>query len=117
MDTKRTTSLPLRYFGPGVHAYLEKVDLPDDDLICAWCEEDIDLYDPGFVMDHISGAGITDTYYHQECMVRSTIGSVPHQRKECSCHGGCDKEDHMTKREAARAAMEESKKMWGDNHK
>lgn len=46
---------------------------------------------------------------HSECQCRSIVGSVGHQKGLCSCLGGPGTEDDppgMTKREAARAAMQ-----------
>jgi len=44
--------------------------------------------------------------YHPECMARSVIGSVGHQRRTCPCYGGTESDpEGMTKREAARAAV------------
>lgn len=44
---------------------------------------------------------------HFECGLRSIIGSVGHQKKNCSCYGGTEEDPPgMTRREAAKAAME-----------
>lgn len=43
---------------------------------------------------------------HYECSVRQTVGSVAHQLGKCSCYGGTeDDPEGMTKREAAKAAL------------
>jgi len=99
---------PMRYFGPG-NSPLEKVPTPEG--TCSWCEEGFDETDHGFVMDHHSENGIIDSLWHRECLMRNVWGSVAHQRKECSCHGG-EGEDNptLTKREAAKAALAEMKK-------
>lgn len=50
--------------------------------------------------------------WHQECIMREVIGSVGHQRGECSCHGKVDtSEDGMSLRAAAIAAFN----YWMDN--
>jgi hypothetical protein len=73
-------------------------------LLCQWCDEAVteDELRMGDAEVNRSGQAI-----HIECGLRSAIGSVGHQRRLCSCHGG-DQEDPpgMTRREAARAAME-----------
>jgi hypothetical protein len=35
-------------------------------------------------------------------MIRMTMGSVAHQERRCSCHGGhgCDEEDGLTRRDS-----------------
>jgi hypothetical protein len=44
---------------------------------------------------------------HLECLMRSVMGSVGHQRGECSCKGVDDtSEEGLTYRQAAKAALE-----------
>lgn len=44
---------------------------------------------------------------HFECAARGTLGSVGHQLRKCSCWGGTeDDPPHMTKRQAAQAALQ-----------
>jgi hypothetical protein len=41
-------------------------------------------------------------WWHVECLVRSVIGSVGHQKRMCHCYGEIDtSEDDLTLREAA----------------
>jgi len=43
--------------------------------------------------------------FHLECVIRMIIGSVAHQSKRCSCHGGVgDTEEGLSVREAAKRA-------------
>lgn len=72
---------------------------------CPWCDEAIA---PGDNLHHMAiGAP-----WHKECFVRSVLGSVAHQRRRCACYiPGSTENDPpgMTKREAARAAVEEAR--------
>lgn len=106
---EETGPKPMRRFGLVGNPDLEKVETPVGDL-CGWCGEAIKEGDSGVVIDHV-GVKITPHPHHQECFLRSIIGSVGHIRRECSCWGG-DMEDPegMTKREAAIAAVEEYRK-------
>lgn len=100
---------PMRYFGPGNSAHLEKVPTPEG--VCSWCEEGFNENDHGLVMDQHDEGGITDSLWHRECLMRNVLGSVAHQRKECSCHDGeGEDEPGLTKREAAKAALAEMEK-------
>lgn len=46
-------------------------------------------------------------HYHYECGVRCAVGSVAHQRGQCSCYGGSEEDPpEMTRREAAIAAAQ-----------
>lgn len=104
---------PIRIFGvnglTGMgNPHLEIVFTPVGE-ICSWCGEEIGYDDIGFVMDEITEDEARDSFWHQECLIRNIIGSVAHQRKECSCYGGTEEDPpSMTKREAARAALKES---------
>jgi hypothetical protein len=106
----------MRYCGPSEHAHLEKVPTPED-AKCIWCDEELTPEEHGFVMDHISEHSVTDAFYHQECMIRSTVGSVAHQMKTCSCYGGTETDEDdpaMTKRESAKAAAKLALVKMGD---
>lgn len=60
-----------------------------------------------------NGAVIHHTW-HEECALRSVLGSVGHLRGTCSCRGGTEEDPPgLTKREAARAAMLEWKGQGG----
>ena len=44
---------------------------------------------------------------HVECIARMVLGSVAHQKRECSCYGGTGEDDPLlSKRENARLAFE-----------
>lgn len=62
--------------------------------VCVWCDERIapgDAREPGPM--------------HYECQLRSILGSVGHQLKQCSCYGGTREDPpNMTRRQAAVAA-------------
>ena len=65
---------------------------------CLHCEEVIVQGEEGEIM--LDGRPI-----HRECLVRSVMGSVGHQKKTCSCYGGSEGDPPgLTKREAAIAA-------------
>lgn len=66
---------------------------------CVYCDETIAVGDDGWILH--DGAVL-----HRECNLRGVIGSVAHQQKRCSCFGGDDEEDGMTRREGARAALD-----------
>lgn len=79
--------------------------------VCGYCDEPIRAGEDGWILDG-------GTVLHLECLLRSIVGSVAHQEKRCSCYGGSgdsesgyggsgdDREDGMTLRQGARAAME-----------
>lgn len=78
-------------------------------MICRRCNEEItpdDLPDPdGLAM-------------HYECSLRSVVGSVAHQRRQCSCYGGKGEDDpELSIRENARRACNEwlGTQPWGRN--
>jgi hypothetical protein len=105
---------PLRIFGVEHHPHLEIVAPPTEEL-CCWCEESFLEGEVGFVMDQITHDEAKDSFWHRECLIRNVMGSVAHQRKECSCFGGEGEDDSsLTKREAAKAAYEESEKEHGE---
>lgn len=56
---------------------------------------------------HCGTEAVSVKPWHQECTIRSIIGSVGHQEKRCSCFGGTEEDpEGMTKREAAKAAYD-----------
>lgn len=96
---------------------------------CLWCDEPIAPNDCGVTMPHVREDRLpgherrwqTDEPWHQECLVRSILGSVGHLEGKCSCfRRGESKEEsceppaippepeddppNMTKHEAAWAA-------------
>ena len=78
-------------------------------VACGHCNEPIGIMDDGWVCPYLGGcSGPDELAFHRACFMRSTIGSVAHQMRRCSCFvRGSTEEDHpaMTKREAAEAAM------------
>ena len=61
-------------------------------LVCPKCEEG---YDPGdhliYIPYLVEDKTVIDTsraYWHIECFIRDTAGSVGHQARLCSCYGG-----------------------------
>lgn len=95
-----------RYFGGNWGAPFllngEEVPVPIGEK-CIWCLEDFVDGDQGFF--YFNGPAT-----HRECGVRQVVGGVNHQRADgsCECEGGDLDPDpaDMSKREAARAAME-----------
>ena len=71
-------------------------------LQCPHCEEPIVAGDDTRQMKN----GLR---WHTECLLRSFLGSVGHQRRECSCYGGEGDGDPpgLSLREAAKAAKRE----------
>lgn len=71
---------------------MKPADLP----LCVWCDEPI--------LAHEHRAPYSDAW-HDECGLRSIIGSVGHQERRCSCFGGTEEDPPgLTRREAAVAA-------------
>jgi hypothetical protein len=65
---------------------------------CNWCDEKVEKLDPRVP------EGLQPMHY--ECSARSLLGSVAHQKGECSCYGGSGEDDPaLTKRQAALAAL------------
>jgi len=73
---------------------------------CVWCDESIKEGDDGLILPCLSET-ISETPYHQECFLRTVVGSLAHQQKRCSCFGGSDEEDspNVSLREAAVEAV------------
>jgi hypothetical protein len=99
----------MKYFGtawnPNI-ASLEQVPAPVGSP-CVWCEEPIKEGEDGLTIPHIA-EDVTDRPYHQECFLRTVVGSLAHQQQRCSCFGGVDEEDSpsVSKRVAAQQAVE-----------
>jgi hypothetical protein len=92
----------MRWFGPFWNVGPDlKVPTPVG-VPCADCDEKIVEGDAGIIM-------VGGTVEHRECFVRGVMGSVGHQRRECSCFGGIGNGDPpgMTRREASKAAYAE----------
>lgn len=70
--------------------------------ICPFCNE------PIAPTDRLDNT-IQNVRVHWECGFRAVMGGVNHIRKICTCCGGTDDPDPpgMTRREAARAALDE----------
>ncbi len=96
---------PVRIFGVTRHDHLEIVPTPTGQ--CDWCDEPIVEGDVGMVMDRLDLVSTTDSYWHIECLMRSIVGSLGHQKKTCSCHGGNEEDPpELSAREAAKAAYQ-----------
>jgi len=85
-------------------------------VLCAHCDEPIEAGDQGIMMDGGYEYNVEDVVekrvrfeshpWHHDCFLRSVIGSVGHQLKQCHCYGGTTEDPpEMSKREAARAAV------------
>lgn len=72
---------------------------------CWFCDSEIL---PGEADTSVLGC----TEIHRDCLLRSIIGSVGHQRRLCSCYGGTGNGDPegVSKRECSRLAREEFEK-------
>jgi hypothetical protein len=82
---------------------------------CCWCKEGFVEGEQGLGLPTASlSVGSTSmdseilSYYHKNCFLRSLLGSVGHQRKQCSCYGGTLEDPQgLSLREAANAAVRE----------
>lgn len=72
------------------------------------CGEEVREGEPARDMPVVYTCGACEVErIHLECVLRMAVGSVGHQRRECSCFGGTkDDPEGMTRREAARAACD-----------
>ena len=78
-------------------------------ILCLWCGESIsgDEFDNARRVEYHSADEHRIRYLHYECGLRSVIGSLAHIQGRCSCYGGSeDDPPGMSKRQAARAALE-----------
>jgi len=67
---------------------------------CLFCDEPVT---PGDLAVPINDG---TTLVHRECMLRTVLGSVAHQKHRCSCYGGDEGDDPaLTPRENARSAV------------
>lgn len=97
----------VKWFGDSWDANIcdpqHKIDIPLD-AKCCWCDEGFDAESQG-VRIVSYGSDTPYAFYHVCCFLRSTIGSLGHLQKKCSCFGGNEEDPpEMTKREAAVAA-------------
>jgi hypothetical protein len=73
---------------------------------CIWCAEEIGDPKTAKKLPRVDFSQKVwngrEDFYHMECLVRATIGSVAHQERRCSCYGGTGEDDEsLTKRQAA----------------
>ena len=90
----------MKAFGDQCNPHLTRAPTPVG-AICNHCDETIKEGDSGIWLNN-------DTLpLHLECFMRSVVGSAGHLMGRCSCFGG-DEDDPpgLTRREAAKAAME-----------
>lgn len=86
----------------------DEIDAPVG-MACCWCEEPIAPGDSGVTMPLVAAHTVGTAVYHQECFMRTVVGSVGHQLKLCSCYRGADASEdceppEQSKREQAKAA-------------
>jgi len=80
---------------------------------CCWCKEGFIEGEQGTALPTVFIQEPVDeivplVYYHKNCFLRSVLGSVGHQRKQCSCYGGTLEDPQgLSLREAANAAVRE----------
>ncbi len=73
---------------------------------CLWCKEGFAEGDAGMAIP--SGMDGSFVYYHKDCFLRTILGSLGHQRKQCSCFGGTLEDPQgVSLREAATLAVRE----------
>lgn len=76
--------------------------------LCPYCDEPVEGL--GEIIPHLKADGTVEPWHwHFECWMRGIIGGLNHLQGGCTCCGGSDPPDPpgMTRREAARAAVEE----------
>lgn len=97
----------IRYSAPAYEG-MECVETPVGSF-CAHCDEWIVAGDDGWSLPHYGGPyEPKELAYHRACFMRSTIGSVAHQQRRCSCFvpGSTEEDDPtLTRRQAAEAAL------------
>ena len=74
---------------------------------CAYCEEPVIEGESGYLVPYVGEGAVTQVAYHVECLLRSTLGSVAHLERRCSCYvPGAEEGDPpgMTRRQGAKAA-------------
>jgi hypothetical protein len=78
----------------------------DEKDLCPWCDEPI--AGTFKIVPHVAGPQqVEPKHWHPECIARSIIGGVNHQRGTCSCCGGQEAPDppDLSRHEAAIAAV------------
>lgn len=104
--------MTVKFFGPRAWGLaIEEPRLmvePPAGVTCERCGEGFAPSDYGTIIPFIEASGSArPAYEHRECTLRGIVGSVGHQLRECGCFGGTyDDPPGLTKREAARAAVE-----------
>lgn len=79
--------------------------------LCLWCGEPVLKGESAEPVTYFCDTGAESRWLHHECRTRSVLGSVGHQRRLCSCFGGAEEDPPgMTRRQAARAAMDEAQR-------
>lgn len=91
--------MKLKYFGPSELRKSDEEHIATPvGAACILCEEGIKEGDIGTI-------NFAGQISHYECGLRSVVGSVAHQLRRCSCHGGVGEDPPgMSAREAAIAA-------------
>jgi len=78
-------------------------------VACGWCDEAIAAGDDGLVIPHLgTDRLVSERPWHYACQLRSVVGGVRHQLRQCSCCGlgaGLPPDpEGLTRRQAADAA-------------
>lgn len=100
----------MRFFGPepwGPARDGEAVMVPSPiGELCSWCDEPILAGESGCITPYLGKDGTELQLQHRECLARTMMGSVGHQRGKCPCFGGTEEDPPgLTKREAAHVAL------------
>ena len=87
---------------------------------CLHCEEAIQLGDEGQIIPHIDDGNVIQRPVHRECLIRMVVGSIGHQKKQCSCYNKNEAQEDqpgISKRQAAILACNyfESQHNWSKN--
>ena len=81
---------------------------------CSFCNEVFVDEDVGVSIPWNGDGKSGFAHYHKNCFLRTIIGSVGHQRKQCSCFGGTLEDPlELSLREAANAAVREFEEVEG----
>jgi hypothetical protein len=84
---------------------------------CDWCvqpiaDSDSGVRQMGIILDANRQMAARPMYWHRNCWLRQTVGSVGHQMRRCGCYVGMDNPGRMddppglSDREAADAAVQ-----------
>ena len=99
------------------HRYCGRCGVFHGDLEpCMWCDEAVFPDEDVRFIPHLDASGFAEKKpWHSECLARSILGGINHQKGLCSCCGGTLPPDppELTVRQVAAVALEYA---WGRGH-